>query len=407
MNSLANRIIWCTPGRSDEAAWIAAVAGRGFTVVRRCVEATDVLAAASIENQAAVIIDLATPRLSMEILDAISSVPDRVIVGVVDNDDDRSRANLAGITAVVRSDSENLVDDVLAELRSSARGEQVEHNAGSRSPDRSPVSDQANAATPATSITVVYGAVGAPGRSTVALGMAEAWARTGDRVCVIDADTIGPSLALLVGMNDDVSGLLVASRYADQGALDVRSLGSACRRLGDRLYLMSGIGSPDRWHHLRPSTWERVLAACAEHFDRVVIDTNPLLDLTEDSLPSGPAQRDSAARSALQMSTSVVAVTQPDAVSLLRLVSDLVDLRSVVHHSNITVAVNRLPRRADSNIARVREVLCESGLNLPVHAIPEDRSLLTCRQTGSLLSEVPATRKVRRSLAKIADAVAA
>ncbi len=56
-------------------------------MVRRCVEAVDVLAAASVEAQAAVVIDLNTPRLSADTIAAIPGVGDRIVVAIASDDD--------------------------------------------------------------------------------------------------------------------------------------------------------------------------------------------------------------------------------------------------------------------------------------------------------------------------------
>lgn len=396
------RVIWCTPERREESSWIAELTGRGFTVIRRCVEATDVLAAATIEDQAAIVVDVDTPRLSADIVAALPGWNRRRIVAIAADDDALHRARSWGLTSLVHGLSADLVDRVIGHLHMGEKGEE-------RAPSGSTLSPASDERGVHGAITVVYGATGAPGRSTVALGLAESWAHAGERVCLIDADTIGPSLALLVGMTEDVSGLLVASRYADQGALDVRSLATACRRLKERLWLMSGIGSADRWHQLRPHTLERIVSVCSQSFDRVVIDTNPLLSAPEvdDALAGGIPPRDGAVRSVLRHSHAVVVVTQPEAVSVVRMTADLPHVVKAVEHSHITVLANRAPRRDSNARSRVQEVLAEAGLSVPVHTVPDDTSIHTCRKSGSLLSENTATGRVRKSFAKIRDSLAA
>ena len=396
------RVIWCTPGRREESSWIAELTGRGFTVVRRCVEATDVLAAATIEDQAAIVVDVDAPRLSADIVAALPGWNQRSIIAIAADDGALQRARSWGLTSVVHGLSADLVDQVIGHLQ---MGEPYEERATSgyalpAASDRRDVHG---------GITVVYGATGSPGRSTVALGLAESWAHAGERVCLVDADTIGPSLALLVGMTEDVSGLLVASRYADQGALDARSLASACRRLTDRLWLMSGIGSADRWHQLRPHSLERIVSVCSQNFDRVVIDTNPLLSAADVdvALAGGVPVRDGTARSVLQHSHAVIVVTQPEAVSVVRMTADLPHVLNAVEHSRITVLANRAPRRDANARSRVQQVLAEAGLSVPVYAVPDDASVQACRKSGSLLLENASTGRVRKSFAKIREAVAA
>jgi MinD-like ATPase involved in chromosome partitioning or flagellar assembly len=375
--------------------WVADMSRRGFTIIRRCVEAADVLAAASVEPAAAVVIDIDTPRLSADALAAIPNASKRAIIGVAGNDDGAHCAASWGITRLCRHDEGDVVEQIVAEL-----------HAHRPSIDEPVV---ASGQVHPRGVTAVYGAAGAPGRSTVALGLAEAWARSGDRVCLIDADTVGPSLGVLVGMTEDVSGLLVAARYADQGALDSRSLASSCRRLDDRLWLMTGIGSPDRWSQLRSAPLERVIRTCAEQFDRVVIDTNPLLNVQEidDAMPGGVTPRDGATHAVLRLSDAVVAVTRPDAVALVRLIGDLPTLLNSVDHTQVSVVVNRAARRGERDLAHVREALSETGIHVSIHALPEDASVAMCRRTGSLLAEVAASKRLRKSLSRVSVAVAA
>ena len=391
------RIIWCTPGRSDEAAWIADVTRRGFSVVRRCVEAADLLAAASIEPDAAIVVDVDTPRLGVDALAALPPSRARRIIALASDQRAAATAHGWGIDAVVEGCGGTAVEQIAAALYAAPSGQ----------PSTLPTTN-----TPPTRegrVVVVYGPVGSPGRSTVALGLAESWARTGERVCLVDADTIAPNLALMIGMVEDVSGLLVAARYADQGSLDARSLGSSCRRLDERLWLMSGIGSPDRWIHARPSALDRVWHSCAQHFDRVVIDVNPLLDTVEadDPLAGALPARDSATRSALRASDAVVMVTKSDPLNVSRLLTDLPSVQGLLDHAHIEVVVNRVPRRNAAIRTRVGEVLAVAGSAFPIHAIPDDSSVATCVASGALLGETGATGRVRRSLVKVRDQLVA
>lgn len=399
MNGAVTRVIWCTPGNRLETDLITGVTQRGFTVVRRCLEAVDVLAAASIEPHAAVVVDADTPRLSADTVAAIPGMRERIVIALAPDQEVAVRMRNWGIDSVVMLSDPDVLDRLTSEL-------------GAHKPalsEHAHPSNQCETTGDASAVTVVYGPAGAPGRSTISLGLAEAWSRSGDRVCLIDADSIGPSLALLVGMTEDVSGVLVAARYADQGALDMRSLGSACRRLDDRLWLMSGVGSSDRWHQLRPASFERVVRLCAENFDRVVIDTNPLLNVEgfDDALTAGMPSRDGVTRSALHLSDRVVVVTQPDAVSVVRLSVDLPLAMRLIEHSRVSVVVNRSSKRDSRAGTDVAEVLTEIGINVPVHTVPEDGAVSTCRRNGSLLWEVAATKKLRRSLSKLGNSLAA
>lgn len=392
-----NRIIWCTPGLSHEAAWIAEVTRRGFTVIRRCVEAADLLAAASIEQDATIVVDVDTPRLGADALAALPPNGARRVIALASDEREAVTARAWGIDVVIEGYDGTTVERITAALRAAPSSERT-----LRPSADPPPSTEGR-------VVVVYGPIGSPGRSTVALGLAESWAHAGERVCLVDVDTIAPSLAFMVGMTEDISGVLVAARYADQGALDARSLSSSCRRLDDRLWLMSGIGSADRWLHARPSALDRVWQSCARHFDRVVIDVNPLLNTVEvdDPLSGAIPTRDSATRSALRASNAVVLVTKSDPLGMSRLLTDLPNVRALIDHSRIEVVVNRVPRRHAAIRSHAREVLMEAGCTVPVHAIPEDSAVATCVARGALLGEIKVTGRVRRSLGKVRDQLGA
>jgi MinD-like ATPase involved in chromosome partitioning or flagellar assembly len=265
-------------------------------------------------------------------------------------------------------------------------------------------------------LVVVTGPAGAPGRTTVTLGLAEAWAQAGERVLMVDADTVAPSLASTIGMTEDVSGLLLAARYADQGALDARSLGSACRKLSERVWVLTGIGAPDRWASARPAALERIWDACAEHFDRVVIDTGSLLDTAvADDVFSTGQERDAATVSALRKCDVAVVVARGEPIGTLRLIDQLPSIHKLAGSAQIHVVVNRVhtsrrfPARSAAKSAAnaVGQALLEAGSPLPVHQLREDRSIEDCVRKGALLSEVPATMRVRRCFATLARQLAA
>ena len=98
-------------------------------------------------------------------------------------------------------------------------------------------------------ITTVWGPHGAPGRSTVAIQLAVELARRGRRTALADADTVAPSLALLLGMDDDAPGLAGACRRAGTGALDPAELSRLSVRLlagGTEVDVLAGLNRPSR-----------------------------------------------------------------------------------------------------------------------------------------------------------------
>ena len=399
------RVIWCTPGRKDEADLIAAVTSAGCTVIRRCLEAVDLLAAAEVEPQAQIVVDIAVPRLGVEIVASIQERAIGRVIGLVDGDPGSSQARAWGIDRIVDMRSTDATESLIGSL----------HDGQTSAQTSAQTTRKAAASQHATlerrqrgSIVAVTGPPGAPGRSTVALGLAEAWANSGDRVCVIDADTCAPALAYHVGITENISGLLVAARYADQGALDARALGSACRQLTDRLWILTGIGSPERWPGATPAVLDRIWATCAEHFDKVVIDAGTLLDTAPIDDPfAARHERDGATISALRASDSTVVVCRPDPIGIVRLIHQLPLIAEHAREADLRVLVNRQSGSGRKAGSQVAEALLEAGITIPIQTLREDSSVATCVARGALLGEVAATLRLRKSLGRISRDLAA
>ena len=107
---------------------------------------------------------------------------------------------------------------------------------------------------------VVWGPAGAPGRTTVATSLAWELARRDVTVVLADLDPYGGAVAQQLGILDEVSGLLSASRLAAAGQLDDR-FPSVCRGVGDHLAVVTGLPRADRWREVRAAQVEQLLEA--------------------------------------------------------------------------------------------------------------------------------------------------
>ena len=84
-------------------------------------------------------------------------------------------------------------------------------------------------------VVAVWGPAGAPGRTTVAIGVADEAARLGVSTMLADADPYGGTVAHAVGLLDETAGLALASRDAVAGRLDTVRLAQRSRQLRPRL----------------------------------------------------------------------------------------------------------------------------------------------------------------------------
>lgn len=190
-------------------------------------------------------------------------------------------------------------------------------------------------------VIAVWSAAGAPGRTTVAASLAVELA-TNARVCLIDADTHAPSLALAVGLDEDRPGIAGACR---QMARDVFDAGEYARirdvpaPLGGNVEVLVGINRPARWPELRAERLRDAVQRIGGWVQHVVIDVAAPIEAisAEDGIP----QRNEATQSALECADRIVMVTQADPVSIARFIRAHAELRELVPHTPVIAVVNR------------------------------------------------------------------
>ncbi len=198
---------------------------------------------------------------------------------------------------------------------------------------------------PAARVIVVWGPAGAPGRTTLAIGLAAELAARGRRVCLVDADTYGGTVAPALGLLDEAPGFAAACRLAGSNALTTDELDRVAQRArgaGD-LSVLTGIGRPHRWPELSASRVTAVLELCRSWRDVVVVDAGFSLEADEELVSDLHAPRRNAATlAALRAADRVVAVGAADPVGLARLLRSQPDLLEVVEPERVEVAVNRV-----------------------------------------------------------------
>ena len=172
---------------------------------------------------------------------------------------------------------------------------------------------------------VVWGPAGAPGRTTVATNLACEVARRRVDVVLADLDPYGGAVAQQLGVLDEVSGLLSASRLAGSGQLDDR-FASVCRGIGEHLAVVTGLPRADRWREVRAAQVDQLVERARED-GQVVVDTGFCLEDEGASDFGGRPSRNAITLAALEQADEIVVVGAADPVGLARLARGLVDLR--------------------------------------------------------------------------------
>ena len=218
----------------------------------------------------------------------------------------------------------------------------------------------------------------------------------------MDADPYGGSVAQVLGVLDEVSGLLAASRLAAGGTLAER-FDSVARRLDDRLAVVTGLPRPDRWTEVRAGTVEALLDVARTRGD-VVVDTG--FGLAEGGLDLGRPGRDALTVEALGAADEVLVVGTADPVGLSRLARGLVDLREVMGPVPVRLVVNRMRSTLGWSEQDVASMVAGFGHPVSLHFLPDDRDAVDrALVTGRSLTESAPDSSLVRALAVLADAV--
>lgn len=419
-------VILALAGLPQEPELVKAASNAGLTVVRRCVDAVDLLGAATLDPSCPVVLSAALPRVSA---DVVTRLGGRVLIGLSADALSGDRLSRLGIDPVLGTSptpeaTMREVADVCRALErataSPAAATRATADAGP-SPAASPaaasaipgIPESAPQGAPGTrdlrgdarrtgAVIAVWGPMGAPGRTTVALGVAEALARDGARVCLVDADTYAPSVAMALGLLEETSGLTVACRAAEAGTLSPSGLASLTMALagppGDRWRVLGGIARADRWADVRSTGLDRLWPVARTAFDVVVVDTGFCLE-ADDAPGAWGRQRNAAARSALAEADHVLAVADDSALGAARLVAGWPEARVLAAQASTTVVRNRASGRGSQWRAVVGDRVDADG----IIDVPDDpRTLRACWSTGRSLGEAGRRSPARRALSAVA-----
>ncbi|MCE0508253.1 P-loop NTPase [Microbacterium sp. KKR3/1] len=195
-------------------------------------------------------------------------------------------------------------------------------------------------------VIAVWGPHGAPGRSTVAIQLAVELARAGRRTALVDADTVAPSIALLLGLSDDAPGIAAACRRAERGALDDDELSRLSTRIlsgGQDVEVLAGINRPSRWPELASARLRTTLQACRGWSEETVVDVAAAFDADDEVTYDLAGPRRHAATSATLIEADlIVAVAAADPLSISRFLRDHAELRRLTAPTPLAVVVNQV-----------------------------------------------------------------
>ncbi|MGY1604161.1 AAA family ATPase [Geodermatophilus sp. SYSU D00815] len=412
---MAVQVFTAVTGASWESELVGALdrADHGVAVVRRCVDVSELLAAAATGTGQAALLSADLRRLDGEAVARLEAAG-VAVVGLVEPGDDRAadRLRQLGVARVLPADAEP--GAIARALREAVdRGPTGGRDVGDpRAALPALGAPEVAAEHPAGRgrVVAVWGPIGAPGRTTVAVGVADEASRLGVPTLLVDADVYGGVVAQVLGLLDESPGVAGAARQAALGTLDVGALARLAWTVRPRLRVLTGLARADRWPELRPRAVGAVLDEARRLAELTVVDCSFCLEEDEElSFDTAAPRRNGATLAVLEAADTVLCVSGADPVALQRTVRALGELADVLPEVDPVLVVNQVrrgpvPGDARTEIAEALERFAGRtvGFFLPADRRATDAALAA----GRTLAEVTPASPLRAALRTLAAQVA-
>jgi len=365
----------------------------GVTVVRRCADVLDLLSAAAAGLARAALVSGDLDKLDRDVV-ARLRLSGLAVVGLAAPGDPplgSERLNRMGIDLVLPTDAP--VEEIIAALTTAVTELPVTPAAASvadpglgdpagalsRLAGVGPTTGARQMPRPSGRIIAVWGPVGAPGRTTVAVTLASQLARAGQETLLVDADTHGACVAQSLGLLDESAGIAAAARAANQAGLDLPRLAELAPPVSTRLRVLTGLPQSRRWPELRASAlevvWERARGLAAW----TVVDAGFGLETDEEIMfDTAAPRRHAATLSSIAAADVVLVVGGAEPIALQRLIAMMPQITDVAGPRQLRVVVTRV---RDGAVGRGAGRLITDALRRyagveRVLLVPDDRSAL-------------------------------
>jgi len=392
--------------------------GSTLTLVRRCMDVPDAVATAASGQADVVLFGPGLPGLDA---DAIARVREAgsIAVGLVGSvagsaeadPEGSARLQRLGVSCVLAWPDLDALPAALAAADAAAADEDGAAYAGPRAGFRADGLGVTGggfgvegSATPRGRMMAVWGPAGAPGRSTVALGLAAELAERRVPTLLVDADVYGGAIAQMLAVLDEVSGLLAAARLANTGSLDLVALHGHIREINPALRVLTGLPRADRWPQLRPAALSQVLHVARQMAPTVVVDCGFCLEQDEElSFDTAAPRRNGATLLVLEQADQILTVGAADPLGLSRLARGVLDLREAVPGADLAVVLNRVRDGLGWSHDEIGETVHRFTGLTPAAFLPEDRAAIDKAWLGGRsLVECAPDAPLRRALRDLA-----
>jgi MinD-like ATPase involved in chromosome partitioning or flagellar assembly len=388
-----------------EPAVLSVASAPDLHVVRRCVDVPDLVATAASRQAEVALVSAQLRGLDAEVVARLRG-EGVVVVGVIAevSSADEARLRQLGVGYVASADDLVSLRELIIEAVRTLGATPLGGVGRDDPPDRQVPDHLARTGR----VVAVWGPTGAPGRSTVALGVSAALAQLATPTLLVDADVYGGAIAAMLGMLDESSGLLAAARAANTGSLTAEVLARHAREVAPDLRVLSGLPRADRWTEVKAVLLRNILDVARSVAAYTVVDCGFSLEFDEEiSFDTSAPRRNGATVEALERADTVLVVGSADPVSLSRLIRAVHELKTVLPDVSPTIVVNRVRPSLGWSGEEVVSTVQRAGGAHPIRLLPDDpgacdRSLVH----GRSLAECAPDSRLSKALGALAAEVA-
>lgn len=385
--------------------------GCGLILVRRCMDVADAVATAASGQADAVLFGRALPGLDSDVVARVTE-SGAVTVGLVEDVEGPDATTLVdmGVACVVHRSALEDVPAAVQRARRLTPDGLVHPSPGALEPA---IPDEAfgvdDSPLPVGRVVACWGPTGAPGRSTVALGLASELSARSVPTLVVDVDVHGGALAQMLAMLDEVSGVLAAARLAGNGTLTLAVLHGHVREINPHLRVLTGLPRADRWAQLRPSALVSLLRTASQMAPFVILDCGFDLEQDEElSFDTSAPRRNGATLAALERADVVLAIGSAEPLGLARLARGVLDLTQAVPGCDPQIVVNRMRSSLGWTTEDIAATVERFVGRRPIAFLPEDRAAVDRTWIdGRTLTECAPDSPLRAAIAELATSLGA
>lgn len=261
--------------------------------------------------------------------------------------------------------------------------------------------DQPQAEGLSSSVIAITSPWGSPGRTTIAVNLASAFAARGGNPLVVDGDIWGASVKQYLGLDPDGLGIAAAIRSVERGTFDLESLTQLCEQ-HERMHVLGGLNKSDRWREVSSPAVSDLWSVIKTWPGQVVVDAPVRLPTSDGGQVGGfGPDPNTMWETITQAANRICLIGGADTVGVHRFINFLLD----EYVNEPQVVINRV--RASAGGPRAHQSLTElltrfAGVNNAI-LIPEDEAVDEATLKAGVLRTVAPKAAATEAIELLAD----